>query len=291
MAKRSSGLGKGLGSLFGEIEVAPDGTVISNEPPHTLPITQIEPNQDQPRKAFDPETMRELTESVRMHGVITPVTVRRRENGMYQIIAGERRWRAARSAGLTEVPAHVIEATDAQVMELAMVENLQREDLNPIEVAEGFERLMETCGLTQEEAAKRVGRSRPSVANTLRLLSLSEPLRNMVAEGKLSSGHARALLAIKDEDKRLKAAEKMQQMSVRQAESLAKRLNKKPREVEAAPAPFEVDYVAEAEKSLEGVLGRKVTITQGKNAGSLTLEYYGADDLERLIEALKTLSV
>lgn len=291
MAKGKSGLGKGLGSLFGEIEVAPDGTVLSGEPPRTLPITQVEPNQDQPRKVFDPEAMRELTESIQMHGLITPITVRKRENGMYQIIAGERRWRAARSAGLTEIPAHIIEATDAQVMELAMVENLQRQDLNPIEEAEGFEKLMESCGLTQEEAAKRVGRSRPAVANSLRLLSLSPPLRQMVAEGKLSSGHARAVLAIKEEDKRLEAAEKMQRMSVRQAESLAKKLNRKPRESAAAPTPFEVNYVAEIEKQLEGALGRKVTITQGKNAGALTLEYYGADDLERLIEALKTLSV
>ena len=197
MSKPKGGLGKGLGSLFGEIEVAPDGTVLSGEAP------RIEPNQDQPRKVFDPEAMQELTESIKMHGLITPITVRKRENGLYQIIAGERRWRAARSAGLMEIPAHIIEATDQQVMELAMVENLQRQDLNPIEEAEGFEKLMESCGLTQEEAAERVGRSRPAVANSLRLLSLSPPLRDMVAVGKLSSGHARALLSIKEEERRL----------------------------------------------------------------------------------------
>lgn len=291
MSKPKGGLGKGLGSLFGEIEVAPDGTVLSGEPPRTLPMTRIEPNQDQPRKVFDPEAMAELTESIKMHGLITPITVRKRDNGLYQIIAGERRWRAARSAGLTEIPAHIIEATDQQVMELAMVENLQRQDLNPIEEAEGFDNLMKTCGLTQEEAAERVGRSRPAVANALRLLSLSEPLREMVAEGKLSSGHARAVLAIKEEDKRLEAAERMQRMTVRQAESLAKRLNKKPKEKPADPGYVNVDYVAEVERSLESALGRKVTITQGKNAGAVALEFYGADDLERLIQALKALLV
>ena len=172
-----------------------------------------------------------------------------------------------------------------------MVENLQRQDLNPIEEAEGFDNLMKTCGLTQEEAAERVGRSRPAVANALRLLSLSEPLREMVAEGKLSSGHARAVLAIKEEDKRLEAAERMQRMTVRQAESFAKRLNKKPKEKPADPGYVNVDYVAEVERSLESALGRKVTITQGKNAGAVALEFYGADDLERLIQALKALLV
>ena len=267
MAKTKGGLGKGLGSLFGDVEVAPDGTVLSNEPPRTLPMTHIEPNLDQPRKVFDPEAMKELTESIKMHGLITPITVRRQENGLYQIIAGERRWRAARSAGLTEIPAHIIEATDAQVMELAMVENLQRQDLNPIEEAEGLESLMQSCGFTQEEAAERVGRSRSAVAN------------------------ARALLSVKDEDKRADAAERMQRMTVRQAESLAKRLNRKPKEDAQPDGSFNVDYIAEVERSLEGCLGRKVTITQGKNAGALSLEFYGSDDLERLIQALKGILV
>lgn len=291
MAKTKGGLGKGLGSLFGDVEVAPDGTVLSNEPPRTLPMTHIEPNLDQPRKVFDPEAMKELTESIKMHGLITPITVRRQENGLYQIIAGERRWRAARSAGLTEIPAHIIEATDAQVMELAMVENLQRQDLNPIEEAEGLESLMQSCGFTQEEAAERVGRSRSAVANALRLLALDQPLREMVADGRLSSGHARALLSVKDEDKRADAAERMQRMTVRQAESLAKRLNRKPKEGAQPDGSFNVDYIAEVERSLEGCLGRKVTITQGKNAGALSLEFYGSDDLERLIQALKGILV
>ena len=291
MAKTKGGLGKGLGSLFGDVEVAPDGTVLSNEAPRTLPMTHIEPNLDQPRKVFDPEAMKELTESIKMHGLITPITVRRQENGLYQIIAGERRWRAARSAGLTEIPAHIIEATDAQVMELAMVENLQRQDLNPIEEAEGLESLMQSCGFTQEEAAERVGRSRSAVANALRLLALDQPLREMVADGRLSSGHARALLSVKDEDKRADAAERMQRMTVRQAESLAKRLNRKPKEDAQPDGSFNVDYIAEVERSLEGCLGRKVTITQGKNAGALSLEFYGSDDLERLIQALKGILV
>ena len=254
-------------------------------------MTHIEPNLDQPRKVFDPEAMKELTESIKMHGLITPITVRRQENGLYQIIAGERRWRAARSAGLTEIPAHIIEATDAQVMELAMVENLQRQDLNPIEEAEGLESLMQSCGFTQEEAAERVGRSRSAVANALRLLALDQPLREMVADGRLSSGHARALLSVKDEDKRADAAERMQRMTVRQAESLAKRLNRKPKEDAQPDGSFNVDYIAEVERSLEGCLGRKVTITQGKNAGALSLEFYGSDDLERLIQALKGILV
>lgn len=291
MAKTKGGLGKGLGSLFGDIEVASDGTVLSNDPPSTLPMTRIEPNANQPRKVFDPEAMQELTESIKMHGLITPITVRRQDNGLYQIIAGERRWRAARSAGLTEIPAHIIEATDEQVTELAMVENLQRQDLNPIEEAEGFENLMQTCGLTQDEAATRVGRSRSAVANSLRLLALEGPLREMVADGRLSSGHARALLSIKEEDKRPDAAERMQHMTVRQAESLAKRLNRKPKE-EAEPEPvFSVDYIVEAERSLEGNLGRKVSISQGKKSGTLALEFYGSDDLERLIQALRSLQV
>ena len=224
--------------------------------------------------------------------MITPITVRHGEkDGYYQIIAGERRWRAARLAGLKEIPAMVLEAGEGEVMELALIENLQRQDLNPIEEAEGYDRLMQQFGLTQEEVANRVVKSRSAVANALRLLGLPDEVRTMVADGKLSSGHARAVLAVSDEDKRVEAARQMVGMSVRQAEALAKRLNKKPSVKPPQPEAFSVDYVADVEKELESVLGRKISIQQGKNSGQLTLEYYGADDLERLIEALRSLRV
>ena len=185
----------------------------------------------------------------------------------------------------------VLEAGEGEVMELALIENLQRQDLNPIEEAEGYDRLMQQFGLTQEEVANRVVKSRSAVANALRLLGLPDEVRTMVADGKLSGGHARAVLAVSDEDKRVEAARQMVGMSVRQAEALAKRLNKKPSVKPPQPEAFSVDYVADVEKELESVLGRKISIQQGKNSGQLTLEYYGADDLERLIEALRSLRV
>lgn len=286
MAKSAKGgLGRGFGALLGDSlgeDEELDGV-------STLPMTLIEPNADQPRRQFDPELLRELTESIAMHGVISPITVRRMDNGYYQIIAGERRWRAARSAGLTEIPAMVIEADDSEVMQMALIENLQRADLSPIEEAEGYDSLMREHGLTQEQVAERVGKSRPAVANALRLLQLPEEAREMVASGALSAGHARAVLAIKDSEKQREALEKMSKMSVRQAERYAKACNRPPKEP-VKPA-FEVDYMAEVESKLEAALGRKVTITQGKTSGSVALEYYGADDLERLIAALEKLTV
>lgn len=290
MATAKKGLGGGLSNLFGMDAAALDA-------PDTpggisqLALTKIEPNPNQPRKKFDQAALEELAESIRLHGVITPITVRPGDQpGTYQIIAGERRWRAARLAGLDEIPAMVLEAHESEVMELALIENLQRQDLNPIEEAEGYELLMQRFGLTQEEVARRVVKSRPAVANALRLLALPDEVRTMVADGKLSGGHARAVLAVSEEDKRVDAARQMVGMSVRQAESLAKRINKKPKE-KPQPEGFSVDYVAEVEKELESVLGRKVSIEQGKNSGTLSLEYYGADDLERLIEALRGLRV
>lgn len=282
-AVHRSGLGKGLTDLFGGEELAreeSEGAGIS-----TISMTLIEPNRDQPRKIFDPAAMAELTESIRQHGVVTPITVRKTENGYFQIIAGERRWRAARGAGLTEIPAMVLDVTDEQVMELALIENLQRQDLNPIEEAEGYDSLMKGFGMTQDRVAERVGKSRPAVANALRLLALDEETRQMVAEGRLSSGHARAVLSIRDETLRPEAAKKMEGLSVRQAESLAKRLNKEQKE-EEQPTQAQVDYVAELEKQLESRLGRRVTIQSGKTHGMLSLEFYGNEDLERLSEAL-----
>ena len=213
------------------------------------------------------------------------------KDGYYQIIAGERRWRAARQAGLEDIPAMVLEAEENEVMELALIENLQRQDLNPIEEAEGYERLMKQFGLTQEQVAKRVVKSRSAVANALRLLALPTEVRTMVSEGEISGGHARAVLAVNEADKRVEAARQMVGLSVRQSEALAKRMNKKPVEKLEQSPEVSVDYIAELEKELEGALGRKISIQQGKHSGQLTLEYYGAEDLERLSEALRNLRV
>lgn len=290
MASTKKGLGGGLSNLFGG-DVADLSAAGATDSVTQLSLSKIEPNPNQPRKIFDQSALEELAESIRLHGVITPITVRHSEKeGYYQIIAGERRWRAARLAGLKEIPAMVLEAKESEVMELALIENLQRQDLNPIEEAEGYDLLMRQFGLTQEDVAHRVVKSRSAVANALRLLGLPEEVRSMVANGKLSGGHARAVLAVADEDKRVEAAKQMVGMSVRQAESLAKRLNKKPAQKPQTEG-FSVDYVAAIEKELESVLGRKISIQQGKNSGQLTLEYYGADDLERLIEALRGLHI
>ena len=290
MASTKKGLGGGLSNLFGA-DVADLSADSATDSVSQIALSKIEPNPNQPRKKFDQQALEELAESIRLHGIITPITVRPGDkNGYYQIIAGERRWRAARLAGLKEIPAMVLEAHESEVMELALIENLQRQDLNPIEEAEGYELLMQQFGMTQEEVAHRVVKSRPAVANALRLLALPDEVRTMVSAVKLSGGHARAVLAVAEEDKRVEAAKQMVGMSVRQAEALAKRINKKP-----APKPqpegFSVDYVSEVEKELESVLGRKISIEQGKNSGKLSLEYYGADDLERLIEALRGLRV
>ena len=287
MANTSKGLGKGLAALLG------DDVIQAQEEKSSLylPISQVESCASQPRKQFDPESLSDLADSIREHGIIQPLTVRKLQSGYYQIIAGERRWRAARMAGLSEVPAIVIEADDRKAMELALIENLQREDLNPIEEAEGYEQLMRDYGLTQEQVAQRVVKSRPAVANALRLLQLPGEVRTMVSRGELSGGHARAVLAVAEEDKRVEAAKQMAGMTVRQAEALAKRMNKKPAEPKPQESDFSVDYIAALEKELESVLGRKICIQQGKNSGQLTLEYYGADDLERLTEALRALRV
>ena len=289
MAKAKGGLGKGFGALLGESLMAGEG---EESGVSTLPMTLIEPNSAQPRKNFDPEAMRELTHSIAMHGVVSPITVRRAGDGYYQIIAGERRWRAARSAGLTEIPALVIEADDKTVMELALIENPQRQDLNPIEEAQGYHSLMEEYGLTQEQVAERVGKSRPAVANALRLLSLPAEAQQMLADGTLSAGHARAVLAIKDESLRThEALEKMAGMSVRQAEKFAKGLCRPAEKPKEQAAPFAADYSADLAARLEGVLGRRVCIEHGKTSGTVSLEFYGDEDLERLAEALEKLSV
>lgn len=281
------GLGRGLGALLGDLTEEPESTGGLK----TLPLHKIEPNPNQPRRDFDDEELEALAESIRQHGIIQPLTVREMPNGYYQIIAGERRWRASRLAGLDEVPVVIMEADDRKAMELALIENLQRQDLNPIEEAEGYERLMKQFGLTQEQVAKRVVKSRSAVANALRLLALPTEVRTMVSEGEISGGHARAVLAVNEADKRVEAARQMVGLSVRQSEALAKRMNKKPVEKLEQSPEVSVDYITELEKELEGALGRKISIQQGKHSGQLTLEYYGAEDLERLSEALRNLRV
>ncbi|MCU6751375.1 Probable chromosome-partitioning protein parB [uncultured Oscillibacter sp.] len=253
-----------------------------------LPISQVESCSSQPRKHFDEASLAELADSIREHGIIQPLTVRKLASGYYQIIAGERRWRAARLAGLQEVPVIVMEADDRKAAELAMIENLQREDLNPIEEAAGFQSLMETYHMTQAEAASRVGKSRSAVANALRLLSLTPPVAKLVEEGKLSAGHARALLPLSPALQENAAGAVISGgLSVRQTEALAKRLSlEKP---EKAPAPKGIDYAAEAQKELSSKLGRGVRIVTGRKKGRIELEYYGIDDLNDLLEALAML--
>lgn len=279
------GLGSGLGALFGD-------TAVGEELSDTLSvrIEKVEPRADQPRKSFDEEALAELSDSIARLGVIQPITVRRLSDGFYQIIAGERRWRAARLAGLQEVPIRILEADDQRAMELALVENLQREDLNPIEEAKGYKTLIEEYKMTQETVSESVGKSRPAVANAMRLLSLPESVLAMVEDGRLSAGHARALLAIKDELKLQRAAEKvtLESLSVRQTEKLAaKTASEQDTEPEeTAKRDSEVDYTAEAEKMLSEAMGRGVHIKDNRKKGKIELDYYGADDREELIRAL-----
>ena len=280
------GLGKGLGALFGDLPPAGE----QQQPDLNLPIQKVEPNPQQPRKNFDPEELQALADSIALHGVIQPLTVRRMDNGFYQIIAGERRWRAARLAGLQEIPAVVIDADDEKATELALIENLQRQDLNPVEEAMGYRRLLDEYGMTQEKAAERVGKSRPAVANALRLLALPEDLLEMVADGRLTAGHARAVLTLKSEKQQRDAAQKIAslQLSVRQAELMCRSMaREKPPETEKKV--LEVDYIAECEKHLSRRLGRGVKITNGKRKGHLDLEFYGPDDLQQLLDALEQL--
>ena len=283
MANANRGLGKGLGALLGDVALRTD-----TSDSLYLPISQIEPYANQPRHHFDEGALQDLADSIREHGIIQPLTVRRLSSGYYQIIAGERRWRAARIAGLSEVPAIVIEADDRKMTELSLIENLQREDLDPIEEAEGYKTLMDSYQLTQEEAAERVGKSRSAVANSLRLLGLCPEVRQMLQSGVLSGGHARALLPLKA-GLQLEAAKTVaaQGLSVRQTEALAKRLTT----VKEEKAPSNEELMAEsysklAAQELSDTLGRTCRIVSGKKKGRIELDYYGMDDLNDLLEAL-----
>ena len=276
------GLGKGLGALLGEM----NDIATENSPYRLLPIYKVEPNPDQPRQDFDEDELESLAQSIMEHGIVQPLTVRELSSGYYQIIAGERRWRAARLANLNEVPAVIIEADDKKAMELALIENLQRQDLNPVEEALGYQSLMHDYGLTQEQAAQRVGRSRPAVANALRLLNLCPEVLAVLRKGALSAGHARAILTLKTPRQQQEAAQKIcaLDLSVRQAELLCKNMDK-PQQKKPQPT-MAVDYIAECEKTLSKQLGRGVKITNGKRKGKFELEFYGQEDLQNLLDAL-----
>ena len=286
-AKQNKGLGTGLGALFGNDNFSEEESELLY-----LPISKVEPRMEQPRNYFDEEALQELSESILQYGLIQPITVRKLDSGYYQIIAGERRWRASRLAGLSEVPVRVIEADDRRTAELALVENLQREDLNPIEEAKGYKTLIEVYGLTQEEAAKSVGRSRPAITNSMRLLNLSDAVMEMVEKGSLSAGHARALIPISDEAQQLAAAMEVveKNYSVRRTEQLAAKLTRAPKEEEEKKSGINVDYSAEVSNRLSLALGRKVKLIDGKKTGKIELEFYSADDREALIEALEKLN-
>ena len=282
---KQRGLGTGLGALFGDAAIDPTPSDFEY-----LPIQRIEPRQEQPRTLFEQEKIDELTESVREHGVLSPLMVRTTDSGYFQIIAGERRWRAARAAGLVEVPARIVIADDKRALELAMVENLQREDLSPIEEARGYRALMEEFGMTQEEVAHKVSKSRPTVANAMRLLSLPAELKELVLRGELSAGSARALLALKSDETMRSAARTAVSngMSVREVEALVKKLDRE-KTKRAKQRGIGVDYLLDAQNRLSEALGRRVTIKQGRGKGKIEIEYYDQDDFNVLFDVLTEL--
>ena len=291
MAKK--GLGKGLGSLFGsdEIETLSVSKTADEKKEgdiQNIKTSLIEPNKKQPRSKFDDEKIDALASSIKEHGVISPIIVTPVKNGMYKIVAGERRWRAAKKAKIKEIPAIVRSYSDEQVAEIALIENLQRENLNPIEEAVGYNLLMEEFNLTQETISKRVGKSRSAVANSLRLLTLEPALQKLITDGSLTSGHARAVLSVEGNEMRSALAKKIIEggLNVRQAEALAKELMKKkgaPKKKEKTAAEIEAEKIAE---NLSSVIGTKVNISHGAKKGKIEIEYYGADDLDRILNIL-----
>lgn len=287
MAAKKGGLGRGLDALFADNSIEE----IASTSAVKLKIMDIEPNRDQPRKIFDEDALAELADSIAKHGVIQPLLVRPRPDGSYQLVAGERRWRASRMAGLTEVPVVIKELSDDEAMALALIENLQREDLNAIEEAQGIKALMDTLSLTQDEAAERVGKSRPAVANALRLLKLPDSVIALVSDGKLSPGHARALLGFKDEQDIIETADLIIEkgLTVRDVEKLVKKRNKEPKAEK--PAARRASYYDEVELALTDFLGRKVKVgtKPGKESGVLEIDFFDKDDLTRLADALKSL--
>ena len=287
MAAKKGGLGRGLDALFADNSIEE----IASTSAVKLKIMDIEPNRHQPRKIFDEDALAELADSIAKHGVIQPLLVRPMPDGSYQLVAGERRWRASRMAGLTEVPVVIKELSDDEAMALALIENLQREDLNAIEEAQGIKALMDTLSLTQDEAAERVGKSRPAVANALRLLKLPDSVIALVSDGKLSPGHARALLGFKDEQDIIETADLIIEkgLTVRDVEKLVKKRNKEPKAEK--PAARRASYYDEVELALTDFLGRKVRVgtKPGKESGVLEIDFFDKDDLTRLADALKSL--
>ena len=287
MAAKKGGLGRGLDALFADNSIEE----IASTSAVKLKIMDIEPNRDQPRKIFDEDALAELADSIAKHGVIQPLLVRPMPDGSYQLVAGERRWRASRMAGLTEVPVVIKELSDDEAMALALIENLQREDLNAIEEAQGIKALMDTLSLTQDEAAERVGKSRPAVANALRLLKLPDSVIALVSDGKFSPGHARALLGFKDEQDIIETADLIIEkgLTVRDVEKLVKKRNKEPKAEK--PAARRASYYDEVELDLTDFLGRKVKVgtKPGKESGVLEIDFFDKDDLTRLADALKSL--
>lgn len=282
MTKR--GLGKGLDALFADnaADTLGGGTV-------SLKISEIEPNRAQPRKKFDENALAQLADSIKQHGILQPLVVRPiTSGGRYQLVAGERRWRAARMAGLTEVPVIIKELDDEQVFAIALIENLQREDLDPVEEAEGYQKLMDTFGLTQDEVSQRVGKSRPVIANSLRLLSLPQEVLELVSSGKLSQGHARTLLSLSDKDGIKELAREIidKELSVREVEKIVKHMQNG----EEPPSSKHTSRVSvlesEVARCLAERLGRKVNVSSGKNKGIIQIEYYGDDDLKELCKIL-----
>lgn len=279
---KKGGLGKGLDALFVDNETADSGVV-------TLRLTEIEPNRDQPRKIFSDEALRELADSIKEHGIISPLLVRPLPSGTYQLVAGERRWRASRMAGLTEVPVVIRELDEVEAMEIALIENLQREDLNAIEEAVGYRQLMEKYAMTQDQIAKRVGKSRPAIANSLRLLNLPDEVIQLVKQGDISPGHARALLSFDDTDKVLEVAQKIKsgRYSVRDIEKMSKQhLEAKVKLVDPICPEWGDTFLKEMEYALVGELGRKVKITQGSKGGTLQIQFFDETDLKELARRL-----
>lgn len=285
MAAKKGGLGRGLDALFADNSVEENSSASAVK----LSLNEIEPNKDQPRKTFDEKALSELADSIAQHGVIQPLLVRPMPDGSYQLVAGERRWRAARRAGLSEVPVVIREMSDSEMMELALIENLQREDLNPIEEAEGLQQLIHTYGLTQETAAARVGRSRPAIANALRLLSLPTPILELTRDGKISAGHARALLSLNDEEKMVEIADQIlkKEISVREVERLAKVAAKEKKQPENHPLRRDTFY-DEVELALTNSLGRriKVNLNKKENRGTIEIEFFDQNDLTDLSRLL-----
>ena len=284
MAQRKSGIGRGLDALF--LETFEEEKRVGGV--EKLKTALIDPKSGQPRRTFDPDALTELAESISTHGVLQPILVRETGNGRFQIIAGERRWRAAKQAGLTEIPAVVLDRDDLSVAEIALVENLQREDLNPIEEAGAFRSLSEEFGLTQEELSRRVGKSRSYIANATRLIELPDEVKDLVSAGKLSAGHARTLLGLRDRAMIVPLAKQCVAagISVRELEQLVKRANRPIRETPDEPPKFKVDYVAELERKMTSDLGRRVKISAKGKQKTLTLFFEDNEDLDALLRRI-----